>query len=57
MEKEVKWEKYNDTLVCPNCGFGYFPTDTFFLNHEVIKGKYVATYCPMCGQKNADIKK
>ena len=50
-----KWRKDYDTLKCTNCGFGYFPTDLFFMNSEVIKKeppyKHIFKYCPNCGEK------
>lgn len=52
-----KWRKDKDTLKCTNCGFGYFPTDLFFMNSDPIitstNGQHyvVFKYCPNCGEK------
>ena len=50
-----KWRKDYDTLKCTNCGFGYFPTDLFFMNSNVIKKespyRYIFNYCPNCGER------
>ena len=50
-----KWRKDHDTLKCTNCGFGYFPTDLFYMNGNVIKKdppyKHIFNYCPNCGEK------
>lgn len=49
-----KWIKFNDTLVCSKCGFGYFPHNYYFKNHVCISAsqdKFVFKYCPVCGQR------
>lgn len=52
-----KWRKDRDTLKCTNCGFGYFPTDFFFMNSVPIitstngQHYFVFKYCPNCGEK------
>lgn len=52
-----KWTTYNDTIVCSECGFGYFPHGYYFKNHECIAnpfrkdGATVFKYCPMCGKE------
>lgn len=50
-----KWIQYNDTLVCPKCGYGYFPTESHFKSHVLLNDKYIAKYCPECGQ-NMEVK-
>lgn len=49
------WIVDNNTLRCPKCGFGYFPTDYFFKNGVCLhtKGVFVFKYCPMCNSQNS----
>lgn len=55
-----KWIKYNDTLVCPECGFGYFPNYYYFKNHECILNpfseQYIFKICPDCGNYNGEVQ-
>jgi len=51
-----KWRKDHDTLKCTNCGFGYFPTNYFFMNGNLIEAPdntkiCIFKYCPNCGEK------
>lgn len=47
------WIKYKDTLECAECGFGYFPNEFYFKNHECLKitrEKTIFRFCPDCGE-------
>ena len=55
-----KWKPFKDTLQCTNCGFGYFPTNLFFMNGEPIDAdvphRFVFKHCPNCGEKMGNDK-
>ncbi|MBO4543987.1 MAG: hypothetical protein J5725_12505 [Bacteroidales bacterium] len=57
LQMHSKWRKDKDTLKCTGCGFGYFPTDLFFMNGDPIitstsgKHYYMFKYCPNCGKE------
>lgn len=57
LQMHSKWRYDKDTLKCTSCGFGYFPTDLFFMNGNPIftttsGQRYVVfRYCPNCGKE------
>ena len=57
LQMHSKWRKNKDTLKCTSCGFGYFPTDLFFMNGDPIitspsgQHYFVFKYCPNCGKE------